>query len=274
MHGVPQNENAHVKKIGVNVKVPRDAEYGHSVLLRCTWSLPRNNSTLYSVKWYKDEYEFFSYMPDNEPDTRIKTYPQRGVHIDVRSSNKTAVRLTQLTLNSTGQYKCEVSTGAPYYATNYAMDNLTVIVLPNHEPEITGLGSQYAVGENLTANCTAWPSVPKAVITWVINGVEAPAHQVIEYPARRDEVPVTYTGIPSILGLRMDVSSSHLTRNQGTLTVVCRAPVGSRKFEALKRVRVTHANNQRLSAGDLRSAGFAARAAPLVIAVLLVALTT
>ncbi|TGZ31817.1 hypothetical protein DBV15_06910, partial [Temnothorax longispinosus] len=42
--------------------------------------------------------------------------------------------------------------------------------LPERGPEITGLSSHYAVGENVTANCSAWPSVPKANLRWTING--------------------------------------------------------------------------------------------------------
>lgn len=49
-------------------------------------------------------------------------------------------------------------------------DEITFSALPERGPEITGLSSHYAVGENVTANCTAWPSVPKASLHWTING--------------------------------------------------------------------------------------------------------
>ncbi|KAL7290073.1 hypothetical protein TKK_0015801 [Trichogramma kaykai] len=68
--------------INVNVKIPREAEINKSVNLDCTWWLSSNNSSLYSVKWYKDEYEFYSYMPENDPDSRIKTHPVNGVNVD------------------------------------------------------------------------------------------------------------------------------------------------------------------------------------------------
>jgi hypothetical protein len=45
----------------------------------------------------------------------------------VKSSNKNLIQLIHLTLNSSGQYKCEVSTGAPDFATNYKEGNVTVI---------------------------------------------------------------------------------------------------------------------------------------------------
>lgn len=62
--------------------MPAEAELGKSVSLGCNWRLYGNN-TLYSVKWYKDEYEFFSYNPENDQGNRIKTHPQNGVTIDV-----------------------------------------------------------------------------------------------------------------------------------------------------------------------------------------------
>jgi hypothetical protein len=64
------------------VKIPKEAELGKSVSLECTWKISSNNS-LYSVKWYKDEYEFFSYNPENELQDRIKIHPQNGVIMDV-----------------------------------------------------------------------------------------------------------------------------------------------------------------------------------------------
>nr|KAF7402183.1 hypothetical protein H0235_015519 [Vespula pensylvanica] len=47
---------------------------------------------------------------------------------------------------------------------------VTGTALPERGPEITGLSEHYAVGENVTANCTAWPSIPKADLRWTING--------------------------------------------------------------------------------------------------------
>ena len=42
-------------------------------------------------------------------------------------------------------------------------------VPPERDPEIVGLSHHYALGENITANCTAWPSIPQAKIHWTIN---------------------------------------------------------------------------------------------------------
>lgn len=60
--------------------MPREAEEGSTVELRCEWRL-LGGAGLYSVKWYKDEHEFFRYVPDNDP--KIQTFPQLGIHLDV-----------------------------------------------------------------------------------------------------------------------------------------------------------------------------------------------
>lgn len=46
---------------------------------------------------------------------------------------------------------------------------MCVAALPSQGPEISGVTPYYAPGENVTANCTAWPSVPKAKLYWTIN---------------------------------------------------------------------------------------------------------
>uniref|UniRef100_A0ABD2W9S6 Ig-like domain-containing protein n=1 Tax=Trichogramma kaykai TaxID=54128 RepID=A0ABD2W9S6_9HYME len=238
--------------INVNVKIPREAEINKSVNLDCTWWLSSNNSSLYSVKWYKDEYEFYSYMPENDPDSRIKTHPVNGVNVDPKSSRMGSIRLLYLTLNSTGQYKCEVSTGAPFFATNYVKDNLTVIALPKQGPQITGLTQQYALGENVTANCTAWPSVPKAQLKWTINNKTVPYDYVVQHPTHQ---PIESQGTPNSIGLRFTIDNRYLKTASylGALRIRCVALVGSRRFETEQPVMLAHANNQRFSAGDLRS---------------------
>ncbi|XP_053974250.1 uncharacterized protein LOC128874035 isoform X2 [Hylaeus volcanicus] len=166
--GAPANSDK-TGDIEVEIKVPSEAKVGSSVELGCEWRL-FGRSGLYSVKWYKDDHEFFRYVPEYNP--RIQTFPQPGVNID-KWKNEKSIRLRDLGVTSSGQYKCEVSTEAPSFATTYRTANLTVIALPERGPEITGLSSShYAVGENVTANCTVWPSVPKAALRWVINDCE------------------------------------------------------------------------------------------------------
>lgn len=60
--------------------VPRHANLGSSAVLDCKFDL--GDASLYSVKWYKDEFEFFRFMPDNKPETQV--FPVNGISLDVR----------------------------------------------------------------------------------------------------------------------------------------------------------------------------------------------
>ncbi|KAK2587449.1 hypothetical protein KPH14_003157 [Odynerus spinipes] len=227
--------------------MPREAEEGSSVELRCEWRL-FGGAGLYSVKWYKDEHEFFRYLPDSDP--KILTFTQPGVNLDKRSNSEKSIRLVNVRLATSGQYKCEVSTEGPSFASFQQIANLTVIALPERGPEITGLSSHYAVGENVTANCTAWPSVPKANLRWTINGEAVPTENTVQHPPL---APVSTKGIPNSLGLRLEAEPRHFEGGGGLVRIKCIAEVGSRAFEAEKKVLMAYVNNQRLSAGDLRS---------------------
>lgn len=49
------------------------------------------------------------------------------VFFQEKANSKNSIRLTSLTAKSSGQYKCEVSTEGPSFATEYKIGNLTVI---------------------------------------------------------------------------------------------------------------------------------------------------
>jgi hypothetical protein len=63
----------------VSLKVPSTADIFEPVTLICEYDLESRN--LYSVKWYKDECEFFRYMPDYEPHSQA--FPTPGITLDV-----------------------------------------------------------------------------------------------------------------------------------------------------------------------------------------------
>lgn len=263
--------------IRVDFKMPTEAVVGSSVELKCEWRI-LGMSKLYSVKWYKDDHEIFRYMPESNPKTQM--FPRVGVKVEKRSSseksnNQKSIRLKDLVLESSGQYKCEVSTEAPFFATTFQTANLTVISLPQRGPGIMGLSSYYALGENVTANCTSWPSVPKANLRWTINGEPVPHEYTVEYPPL---APMGSGGIPNNLGLRFEVEPRHFVGG-GLVNIKCIAQVGSRSYNEERRVHMAYVNNQRLSAGDhMHAAARSIRSgllAPLLTAILaLVLLTT
>jgi len=63
----------------VSLKVPAATDIFRPVTLTCEYDLQGGN--LYSVKWYKDESEFFRYTPDYEPHSQAFVTP--GISLDV-----------------------------------------------------------------------------------------------------------------------------------------------------------------------------------------------
>lgn len=60
--------------------VPSPTTQGESVELICSYKLDEDK--LYSVKWYKDEVEFYRYVPNDWPPGQF--LPLQGVRVDVR----------------------------------------------------------------------------------------------------------------------------------------------------------------------------------------------
>uniref|UniRef100_A0A6V7JW28 Uncharacterized protein n=1 Tax=Bracon brevicornis TaxID=1563983 RepID=A0A6V7JW28_9HYME len=58
-----------------------------------------------------------------------------------------------------------------------------------------------------------------------------------------------------MLGLRLEAETRHFVGGGGIVKVKCSARVGSRTYDAEKKVQMAHVNNQRLSASDLRVNG-------------------
>lgn len=77
--------------LGVDVPQVIDPRL-EKVVLRCEYDL--GNDQLYSVKWYKDKDEFYTFMPSTSPPGR--EYDVKGVKVDIgRSDSKQVVLLGQ-----------------------------------------------------------------------------------------------------------------------------------------------------------------------------------
>uniref|UniRef100_A0A1B6BWQ5 Ig-like domain-containing protein n=1 Tax=Clastoptera arizonana TaxID=38151 RepID=A0A1B6BWQ5_9HEMI len=149
--------------------VPKYADRGSSVNLTCKFDL--DGRKLYSVKWYKDEFEFFTYMPDQKPQRKDHRVP--GVTLNWNHSGMNTVVLKDLTFNASGNYSCEVSSEAPAYLTDVRKSRMTVIAFPKKDPELEGMKPSYEEGDYINVNCTAAPSHPPPEVDWYINGVVA-----------------------------------------------------------------------------------------------------
>jgi len=160
-----------------SVTVPQYGVHGKHAVLYCSY---RSVQPVYSVRWYKNGKEFFSYLPGKlEP---ISVHDRPGITVDVGKSSIYQVTLTSLTLGSTGRYRCEVSEEGPMFATDSAFGDLLVVVVPLEGPKILGAKSRYTIGEKLAINCSSEATLPPANLTWYINQQPVPLSQLVKYP--------------------------------------------------------------------------------------------
>ena len=114
------------------LKVPPFGLGGQSANLVCEYD--SQGEQVYSVKWYKGGMEIFRFLPGSPQPLTV--FPRPGVTISQTHSNATVLQLTNLTVSSTGRYRCEVSTEAPVFRTESKYGDLLVIVLPSAPPKV------------------------------------------------------------------------------------------------------------------------------------------
>ncbi|XP_055929949.1 uncharacterized protein LOC129960503 isoform X1 [Argiope bruennichi] len=149
----------------VMLDVPSPTILGESVELTCSYEL--DNEQLYSVKWYKNDVEFYRYVPNDWPPGQFLPLP--GIRVDLSKSNKNSVYLRHVDLNSSGIYRCEISAEAPSFDTAEAEKEMKVFVLPSEGPTLTGGNQEYRIGDTVVVNCTSAKSKPAATLRWYIN---------------------------------------------------------------------------------------------------------
>ncbi|KAF2363086.1 Immunoglobulin-like domain [Trinorchestia longiramus] len=149
--------------------VPSWVKVGDSASLTCKFDLEGQN--LYAVKWYKDGREIYRYVPAEK--LTQQDFPMNGVHIDVSQSDKEVVRLKNVSLESTGRYKCEVLAESPKFMTLVKSGEMQVVDPPSGPPTVLGGRAEYEEGDLVNVTCITLPSVPPAQLKWYINGEEA-----------------------------------------------------------------------------------------------------
>lgn len=65
----------------VKARVPTHAARGDAAKLHCNYETSGADGKIYSIKWYKNENEFFRYQPWSNPPAQI--FLQPGVTVDV-----------------------------------------------------------------------------------------------------------------------------------------------------------------------------------------------
>ncbi|KAI4463831.1 beat protein [Holotrichia oblita] len=154
-----------------NMSSPIVADLRDELKLDCLFDM--GGEQLYAVKWYKDDQEFFRYMPGQTPATI--TFPVAGVHLVTSATDcghdHCKVRLHGLTRDhSGGAYRCEISSEAPTFRLASETHNVTIAALPKGELRIEGLAPEYLEGEPVNVDCVSELADPAPILSWYING--------------------------------------------------------------------------------------------------------
>ncbi|XP_059485218.1 uncharacterized protein LOC132202366 [Neocloeon triangulifer] len=209
----------------VRVVVPPDVRHGEDAVLQCLFDL--EGDSLYSVKWYKGQHEFYRFTPKETPSMKI--FPLQGIKIDQRRSNWSQVVLKRVVPALSGRYSCEVSADAPSFHTALVSGDMDVVDLPPKQPQITNVKSRYRPGEVLHGNCSSHSSRPAANLTWIINGHMAKNSQLIRYP----KIKEPHDKETTTLGLRFLVELRHFTT--GRLKIRCSASIGNLYWQSTEK---------------------------------------
>ncbi|CAB3384183.1 Hypothetical predicted protein [Cloeon dipterum] len=209
----------------VHVVVPPDVRHGDEAVLQCLFDL--EGDSLYSVKWYKGEHEFYRFTPKETPSMKI--FPLQGIKVDQRRSNWSQVVLKRVLPALSDQYSCEVSADAPSFHTDFVTGKMNVVDLPVKQPQITNIKSRYRPDETLHGNCSSHNSRPAANLTWIINGHLAKNSQLIRYPRIKEQ----HEKETSTLGLRFLVEPRHFT--SGRLKIRCSASIGNLYWQSTEK---------------------------------------
>ncbi|CAL1262563.1 unnamed protein product [Larinioides sclopetarius] len=197
-------------------EVPSLLVPGDSAYLTCLFDL--GGEKLYSVKWFKNEQEFYRFFPSLNP--QYMAFRAPGIHIDLTKSGRSTVYLTNVTLETEGRFTCQVSADEPFFGCVQVHRNISVYVPPEESPEITGEFTDY--GENLTLRCLSARSKPAANLSWYINDVmmvpegSVLSHEIIRHHDRLEsssaqlDIPMGSSSLPDgLLRLACEASISN-----------------------------------------------------------------
>ncbi|CAF4900884.1 unnamed protein product [Pieris macdunnoughi] len=200
----------------IAISVPSMKQRGESVTLTCDYDL--EGGKLYSVKWYRDNEEFYRYMPRLRPPQHA--HRLEGVKVDLERSSARRVHLRDLTLKSRGLYRCEVSEEAPSFHSAQSEAFMEVYYFSRENPRIVGHERIYELHEPLDVNCTSAKAFPAPALEWQMDGhMVSDRSLLIEY----DPEPIPQGFYISTLGLRAQARPH--------MRVRCIASIGNHKRE-------------------------------------------
>lgn len=208
-------EDGHcLRNVNLTVNPPIVRKGGHASLL-CQYDL--EGAPLYSVKWYRGNFEFYRFSPGEKPS--IKIFPYGGIYVDLSLSNDRLVVLRKVGFNLSGNFSCEVTVEAPSFSTATVYQQMQVVSLPESPPEIHTEHERYEPGDTLRANCSSSPSKPSASLSFFINNIPVGGPEIREHSSSPDSRQFSYLFIVTTL------NPMHF--NNGQLIIQCTAHVST-----------------------------------------------
>ncbi|XP_013146799.1 PREDICTED: uncharacterized protein LOC106109743 [Papilio polytes] len=148
------------------LEVPLWADPRREAELRCHYARQPRDPPLHSVKWYRDNNEIFRYTPQ---ELESRAFNNSEVTISNSSCSLSACVVSVRPERGGARYTCEVSSEGPRFAVDKRSANMTLAVLPEYDPLITGLPTLVQAGETALVNCTSDYSLPAAEIDWFVD---------------------------------------------------------------------------------------------------------
>ncbi|KAK8394089.1 hypothetical protein O3P69_006356 [Scylla paramamosain] len=198
--------------------VPAVALEGDDVHLRCDYE-DEGGSSLYTLKWYKDDQEFFRHQPGRAPregDDHCRDhhlYHVDGVTVDCWVSTERDVVLQSVTKATSGDYQCEVIGEHPKFRKETRRARLTIFSEDLRAPLLLGAEESYSLMDYVTLNCSSLNTEYMPELTWLINNRPANQSMVREVDSRT-------------AGLVFQVRPEHFQR--GEINVACVTSLGPR----------------------------------------------
>ncbi|XP_017475064.1 PREDICTED: uncharacterized protein LOC108365531 [Rhagoletis zephyria] len=177
---------------------PPAVRRGQSVILRCHYAL--EGAPLYSIKYYRGNYEFYRYTPGEFPNVKYFQYP--GIKVDELISNATQVVLRDVSFSLSGNFSCEVTADAPLFSTSTAYAQVQVVEFPEKRPQLFTEHARYEPGDILRANCSTPPSRPRADLHFTLNNIPVSTGET-QYIRTVDNL------IASRLSLKLQLHAAH-----------------------------------------------------------------
>ncbi|KAA0194474.1 hypothetical protein HAZT_HAZT005583 [Hyalella azteca] len=155
--------------------IPDYALRGGSARLTCDYDA--GESSLYSVRWFKDDLEFYRYVPRSVPSYQVfqrqgfvvdrqgfmvdvscmlkssvpshEVFQRQGFVVDEGASEASHVVARGLQFEASGQYRCEVSAEGPEFTTVIGHGTMLVLDPPRSGPSVSGLQQESKVNDSV-----------------------------------------------------------------------------------------------------------------------------